>query len=99
MAQPRHLDEDRLFPREPYTRGVARDLYAEVKGLPIISPHGHTDPAWFADNHNFTNAADLFLSPDHYLYRMLYSQGVAMADVGVAGRDGPSQADPRAAWR
>jgi glucuronate isomerase len=70
-----------------------------VHDLPIISPHGHTDPAWFAKNDNFTNATELLLAPDHYLYRMLYSQGVALADLGVPSRKGPSGADPREAWR
>lgn len=73
-------------------RAIARELYAEVAGLPIVSPHGHTDPAWFALNEPFGNAAALLLQPDHYLLRMLYSQGVPLeALIG--------EADPRAAWR
>src|SRR5450432_3210865 len=99
MPTPLQLHPDRLFPAEPAVRAIARRLYAEVHSLPIISPHGHTDPAWFASNAPFDNATALLLSPDHYLYRMLYSQGVALADLGVAGRDGHSNADPRAAWR
>jgi glucuronate isomerase len=70
-----------------------------VKDLPIISPHGHTDPAWFASDAPFANAAELLLAPDHYLYRMLYSQGVPLEALGVPSRRGPSGADPRAAWR
>jgi glucuronate isomerase len=99
MPTPLQLHPDRLFPAEPAVRAIARRLYAEVRSLPIISPHGHTDPVWFAGNAPFDNATALLLSPDHYLYRMLYSQGVALADLGVAGRDGHSSADPRAAWR
>lgn len=94
-----NLHPDRLFPADPGVRGVARALYAEVKDLPIISPHGHTDPAWFATNANWTNAAELLLAPDHYLYRMLYSQGVPLEKLGVPARQGPSNADPREAWR
>ncbi len=98
MAKPLRLSDDRLFPADPTTRSIARSLYQTVKDLPIISPHGHTDPSWFADNQAFPNATDLLLAPDHYVYRMLYSQGIAMNDVGVGSRQGPSTADPRAAW-
>jgi glucuronate isomerase len=83
-----------LFPADPSVRSLARELYAEVAGLPIVSPHGHTDPAWFARNEPFGNATELLLRPDHYLFRMLYSQGVALEELGVGG-----DADPRAAWR
>lgn len=99
MSKPLVLHEDRLFPADPGTRDIARRLYRLVKDLPIISPHGHTDPSWFAGNAPFGNPTELLLSPDHYIYRMLYSQGIAMGDVGVGDRSGPSQADPRAAWR
>jgi glucuronate isomerase len=99
MGTPLQLHDDRLFPAEPATRGVAQRLYREVADLPIISPHGHTDPQWFAANEPFTNAAELLLAPDHYLYRMLYSQGVDLDALGVGSRSGPSPADSRAAWR
>jgi glucuronate isomerase len=99
MPRPITLHEDRLFPAEPTARAVARNLYALVRDLPIISPHGHTDPAWFADNAHFSNAAELLLSPDHYLFRMLYSQGIALEKLCVPSRAGPSKADPREAWR
>jgi glucuronate isomerase len=99
MARPLKLDPDRLFPADPATRAIARDLYEGVKGLPIVSPHGHTDPAWFATNAPWTNATELLLAPDHYLYRMLYSQGVPLDALGVPSRAGPSPADPREAWR
>jgi glucuronate isomerase len=93
------LHADRLFPADPAIRAIARRLYGAVQNLPIISPHGHTDPAWFADNEPFSNATELLLAPDHYLYRMLYSQGVPLASLGVPSRKGPSDADPREAWR
>lgn len=93
------LHPDRLFPADPDTRAIARRLYAEVAGLPIISPHGHTDPEWFAADRAFSNATELLLAPDHYLYRMLHSQGVALETLGVPSRRGPSPADPREAWR
>jgi glucuronate isomerase len=46
--------------------------------MPILSPHGHTDPRWFAEDSAFPNPTELFLLPDHYILRMLYSQGIAM---------------------
>jgi glucuronate isomerase len=94
------LNEDRLFPAHEGTRAVARRLYAEVRDLPIISPHGHTDPAWFATNEPFSDAASLLVIPDHYLFRMLYSQGVSLEALGVPSRDGtPVERDARAIWR
>ena len=99
MSRPILHHDDRLLPADPAVRDIARRLYGEVKALPIISPHGHTDPAWFADNAAFANPADLLLAPDHYLFRMLYSQGVPMERLRVARRgEGPS-GDPREAWR
>jgi glucuronate isomerase len=74
-------------------------LYGEVRNLPIISPHGHTDPAWFALNEPFRNATSLLVTPDHYLLRMLYSQGVSLEELGVAPRGAASSVDPRKAWR
>jgi glucuronate isomerase len=80
-------------------RGIARELYASVKGLPIVSPHGHCDPAWFATNETWANASELLLVPDHYLFRMLYSQGVRLEDLGIASLGANPDADPREAWR
>jgi len=99
MPKTLQLHEDRLFPADPTVRAIARRLYRTVRDLPIISPHGHTDPSWFARDGAFPNATDLFLAPDHYLYRMLYSQGVPLEALGVPGKAGPSGADPRQAWR
>jgi glucuronate isomerase len=94
------LDPDRLFSSDATQRGIARRLYAQVAKLPIISPHGHTDPAWFAGNAPFANATELLLVPDHYVFRMLYSQGVSLDDLGIPRADGTrTDVDPRAAWR
>jgi len=68
------LDEDRLFPPEPALRDLTRALYEDVRDLPIVSPHGHTDPRWFAENQPFPDPAQLFVTPDHYVFRMLASQ-------------------------
>ena len=99
MSRPLILDPDRLFPAEERTRSIARALYGEVADLPIISPHGHTDPRWFATNANWSNATELLLAPDHYIYRMLYSQGIALDDLCVPSKTGVPATDPRKAWR
>ncbi len=71
------LHDDRLFLR-PGRGGIARRLYATIRDLPIISPHGHTDPRWFAEDQPFADPATLLVKPDHYIFRMLYSQGVPL---------------------
>ncbi|HBK47110.1 MAG TPA: glucuronate isomerase, partial [Xanthomonadaceae bacterium] len=97
---PLRLHPDRLFPADPAQRAIARRLYAEIAALPIVSPHGHTDPAWFAGNAAFANATELLLTPDHYVFRMLYSQGVDLDALGIPRADGSrAEVDPRAAWR
>src|SRR5579875_3697538 len=99
------LHEHRLFPAEGAARSVAVKLYETVRDLPIISPHGHTDPSWFAENKPFPNPTALFLQPDHYIFRMLYSQGISLESLGVPqqGSTGDASAaakvDPREAWR
>ena len=99
MARPLTLHPDRLLPADPKIRDIARALYAEVAGLPIVSPHGHTDPRWWASDAPFGNAAELLLVPDHYLFRMLYSQGASLEALGVPTLAGQRDYDPRAAWR
>lgn len=74
--------------------GLAETLYQGIHHLPIVSPHGHCDPAWFARDLPFANAAELLVIPDHYVFRMLYSQGVPLADLGIGGG-----ADPRAVFQ
>nr|MCU0902239.1 glucuronate isomerase [Cypionkella sp.] len=93
------LDPDRLFPVEPATRDLARSLYHSVAALPIVSPHGHTDPRWYATDAAFPDAAQLFVIPDHYVFRMLCSQGISLADLGVPRADGgPVEPDGRKIW-
>ncbi|RPF71023.1 glucuronate isomerase [Aurantiacibacter spongiae] len=98
-TRPLHLHPDRLLPANATVRTIARGLYDSVRDLPIVSPHGHTDPRWWARNDCFANATDLLLVPDHYLFRMLYSQGVRLEELGVPDATGRSSADPRTAWR
>ncbi|MFD1911313.1 glucuronate isomerase [Halodurantibacterium flavum] len=94
------LSPDRLFPVEPRARDLARALYDGIRDLPILSPHGHTDPRWFAEDQPFPDPAQLFVTPDHYVFRMLCSQGIALTDLGVPRADGgPTEADGRKIWR
>lgn len=89
------LHPDRFFPADAGTRTVARALFAKVEKLPILSPHGHTDPKWFATDAPFEDATSLFLWPDHYVTRMLYSQGITLEQLGLQNPN----ADRRAAWK
>jgi glucuronate isomerase len=94
------LHPDRLFPSDPGTRSIARDLYQAVRDLPIVSPHGHTDPEWFASDQPFKDPANLLIVPDHYLFRMLFSYGVPLERLGIPRVDGEhSETDPRTIWR
>jgi len=99
MSRPLVVHPDRFFPADPAARTLCRELYALVEKLPIVSPHGHTDPRWFAVNAPFANATELLLTPDHYVLRMLYSQGVPLEALGVSPHGEASLVDPRAAWR
>ncbi|MDQ2704577.1 MAG: glucuronate isomerase [Pseudomonadota bacterium] len=94
------IADDLLFPAETGARKIARDLYASVKNLPIVSPHGHTDPRWYALDEPFPDPAQLLIVPDHYIFRMLFSQGVKLEDLGVPTLDGaPVETDGRTIWR
>ena len=93
------LDANRLFPADGEARSIAARLYKTVKDLPIISPHGHTDPSWFAFNQPFPNPTTLLIQPDHYIFRMLYSQGISLESLGIPQIDGKQNADPREVWR
>jgi len=90
------LHEDRLFPAEEGTRTIARRLYEGIRALPIVSPHGHTQAAWFAENQPFPDPVALFVQPDHYVFRMLYSQGVSLEELEI-GR--ARIENPRPVWR
>ncbi|MGV9182313.1 glucuronate isomerase [Arcanobacterium canis] len=96
MTNTLFLDPDRLFPADEKIRGLARELYESVKDLPIVSPHGHVNPKMLLDNEPFSDATNLFLTYDHYVFRMLHAAGVDLASIGV-GKSDP--VDPRAAWR
>jgi len=84
------LDPDRLLPPDPGVRRLARGLYERTRDLPIVSPHGHVDPRSLADDEPLGDPAVELVTRDHYLLRMLYSQGVPLASLGVEGGDGRS---------
>ena len=90
------LHPDRLLPPDPATRTLARTLYDAVADLPIVSPHGHTDPRWWGADEPFPDPAALFVTPDHYVTRMLTSQGVPFAAMGIGAG---AETDPRTIWR
>ena len=96
------LHEDRYFDPDPAIRRNARTLYDATRALPIVSPHGHVDPAILAKNEAFTDPASLIITPDHYILRMLYSRGVPLESLGVAPIDGTPprpEKDPRRIWQ
>jgi glucuronate isomerase len=87
---------DALLPSEGPEFDVASELYAAVVDAPIISPHGHVDPRLLLDDTAFSDPADLLLTKDHYVTRLLHASGVGFAQFG---RDPDFPADPREAWR
>ena len=91
---------DRLFPLDLKVKEFAKELYNSISTLPIISPHGHCDTKWFSENKRFPDPAQLFVVPDHYVFRMLVSQGVAMDKLGVNTVDkSVLEIDPRIIWQ
>jgi len=102
MAQPKwYFPGDRYFDPDPAQRQIARELYGQVADLPFVCPHGHVDPALFAnEDASFGTPAELLIIPDHYVFRMLYSQGVPLESLGVRRIDGgPVETDHRAIWQ
>jgi glucuronate isomerase len=94
------LHPDRAFPFPAEQRSVAREIYAETKDLPLISMHGHVEPEVFAEDRAFADPAQLLIVPDHYVFRMLASQGIEPYRLGVPRRDGgPVETDSRTIWR
>jgi glucuronate isomerase len=95
------MNPDRYFDSDPTRRAIARELYDTVAAQPLICPHGHVDPRLFADpNYSFGSPVDLLIIPDHYVFRMLYSQGVALEALGVPRRDGGAvETDHRKIWQ
>jgi len=94
------LPDDRFFDANPTIRGIARMLYENVRDLPLVCPHGHVPPDLLAENEPFPEPTSLILTPDHYIFRMLYSQGLRLEDLGIPTRDGtPVEDDPRTIWQ
>lgn len=101
MAEQWRLHPDRALPAEPTQRAIAREIYAQVASLPLVSMHGHIDAGLIADNAAFGDPAELFVIPDHYLTRMLVSQGFRHEELGVPSHDSDvvAERDHRLIWR
>ncbi|KAA3616915.1 MAG: glucuronate isomerase [Calditrichaeota bacterium] len=94
------IHPDRFFDPNPKVRKIARELYNNIKDLPIISPHGHVNPKILADNQSFPDPTELILIPDHYIFRMLYSQGIPLEKLGVPTVDcSEVETDHRKIWQ
>jgi glucuronate isomerase len=94
------LNPDRYFDADPTIRGIARRLYRKVERLPLLCPHGHVDPYLLADNTPFPDPTELIIIPDHYIFRMFYSQGITLESLGVPKKDGgPVETDHRKIWQ
>jgi glucuronate isomerase len=94
------LDKYRYFDPDEKVRKIAYELYEKVKDLPIISPHGHVEPELLANNHPFPDPTQLIIIPDHYIFRMLYSQGISLESLGVPTVDGSEvEKDNRKIWQ
>ncbi len=95
------LPDDRYFGPDAKQKAIAFELYAEIKNLPLICPHGHVDPRLFSDpNYSFGSPTDLLIIPDHYVFRLLYSQGIALEALGVPRVDGGAvETDHRKIWQ
>jgi glucuronate isomerase len=99
-ALPLELSEDRYFDPDPAIRRVARELYTETRSLPLICPHGHVEPSLLSENLRFPEPAALLITPDHYIFRLLYSRGVALEQLGIATRaEEVREHDPRQVWQ
>jgi glucuronate isomerase len=100
VSEPWTLHPDRALPADPTVRGIAREVYAATKDLPIVSMHGHVPVEWFTQDTSFGDPAQLFVVPDHYLTRMLVSQGETLPRLGVGSTpDEAVETDPREIWR
>ncbi|ATG50626.1 glucuronate isomerase [Brachybacterium vulturis] len=88
---------DRLLPADPAVREIARGLYELEKDQPIVSPHGHVDPRLLLEDEPFRDPTSLFITPDHYVNRLMHARGVDLADLGV-GQGPLDEKASRRAW-
>ncbi len=95
------LSEDRYFSPDPTQRQIARQLYNQVADLPLVCPHGHVDPQIFSDpDYQFGSPTETLIIPDHYVFRMLYSQGIPLESLGIPQQGkAPVETDPRRIWQ
>ena len=94
------IHPDRFFGPDEPVRDIARQIYEQIENLPLVCPHGHVPPELLADNEQFPEPTSLIITPDHYIFRMLYSQGIRLEDLGIPTRDGTAvEEDPRKIWQ
>ncbi len=95
------MTDTRYFSTDPNVRDIALQLYEQVVNTPLICPHGHVDPRVFADpDYSFGTPVDLFILPDHYVFRMLYSQGISLDELGIPRKnEEPVERDHRRIWQ
>jgi glucuronate isomerase len=100
MAHLPVLHEDRFFDPDPSIRRTARTLYDDVRDLPLVCQHGHVEPSLLAENTPFPEPTALIITPDHYIFRMLYSRGIALEALGIPAHDGATvERNPRRIWQ
>ncbi len=94
------LHPDRGLPLDDRQRSVARRIYDETASLPLICMHGHVEADVLAEDRPFADPAQLLVVPDHYVTRMMVSQGIRPESLGVWRVDGgPVETDSRVIWR
>ncbi|WP_349897504.1 glucuronate isomerase [Parafrigoribacterium soli] len=100
-TRPWVLHPDRALPAETTQLTIAREVYAATAALPLVSMHGHIEIDAILNNESFGDPAELFVIPDHYLTRMLVSQGIPAEQLGAPSLDPELrvETDHRLIWR
>jgi len=91
----------RIFDLSVAHHRTAAEIFESAADLPLVCPHSHIDPWLLADaDARFLDPAALFVIPDHYVVRMLISQGISLDELGIFPiNEGDRSYDPQAVWR
>ena len=94
MKNDRHLtSNEKALP-------LAREIFAQMNKWPIISPHGHVAAELILENKQFSNPVELLIKPDHYLTRMLFSQGISYEKLDLPNKSAVVKGiSPQEIWR
>lgn len=98
MLTSRRRDPARLFPTDPPARAIAAELYGHIADAPILSPHGHVPADLLANDLPFVDPAELLVTNDHYVTRLLHSGGVELSQLGLGPAE-ESSPTAREIWR